>query len=92
MTTLYTAHVTSIGGREGKVTSDDGVLSLQLGKPGSKTTTNPEQLFAAGYSACFLSALAYIAQQKKIPTPDLKTQADVTLTQDNTGFFLSVVM
>jgi osmotically inducible protein OsmC len=91
MKTLYTAHVTSIGGREGKVTSDDGVLSLQLAKPGAKTGSNPEQLFAAGYSACFLSATAHIAKMQNKNADGLRVQADVSLNEDN-GFFLGVTL
>ncbi|MFN7055132.1 organic hydroperoxide resistance protein [Hyphomonas sp.] len=74
MTTLYTARATSSGGRTGTARSDDGRLEVTLetpkemggaGGPGS----NPEQLFAAGYAACFHSALKYVAGQKKIALP-----------------------
>lgn len=68
---LYRAQATATGGREGSAASSDGVLKVQLstprelggaGGPGS----NPEQLFAAGYSACFLGALKYVAAQEKV--------------------------
>ena len=71
---LYTAQATAVGGREGRAVSSDGVLDVALftprelggaGGPG----TNPEQLFAAGYSACFLSALKYVAGQEKTALP-----------------------
>jgi len=92
MKTLYTAHVTSVGGREGKINSDDGVLSLQLVGPGKKGGTNPEQLFAAGYSACFGSALAHIAKQQNVALSEPKVQADVSLNEDNGSFSLGVVL
>lgn len=72
MDILYTAMATAEGGREGKVTSSDGNLDLQLtlpkglGGPETAGTTNPEQLFAAGYSACFHSALKLVAGQMKV--------------------------
>ena len=92
MKTLYTAQVTSAGGREGKVSSDDGILALQLTRPGGKAGTNPEQLFAAGYSACFASAVAHIAKQQKLPIVDPKVEADVSLNEDDNGFFLGVTL
>ncbi len=70
MKTLYTAEVTSVGGRSGKVKSSDGVLDFEvrppkeMGGPGGEYT-NPEQLFAAGYAACFGSALGHVAALKK---------------------------
>src|SRR4029453_10612201 len=71
---LYTAHATSTGGREGISRSDDGALDVKLstpkglGGPGGPGT-NPEQLFAAGYLACFLNAMKFIAAQDKTPFP-----------------------
>ena len=67
---LYTAQATARGGREGEVVSDDGVIDLtltmpkELGGPGGDHT-NPEQLFAAGYAACFLGAMKFVASQNK---------------------------
>lgn len=71
MQTLYTAHATSTGGRTGKASTDDGRLSVTLDTPkelggGGGPGTNPEQLFAAGYAACFHSALKFVAGQQKV--------------------------
>ena len=68
---LYTAHATSTGGREGTSKSDDGVLDLKLTTPkglggNGAVGTNPEQLFAAGYSACFIGAMKFVAGQQKV--------------------------
>ncbi|MCB6182501.1 organic hydroperoxide resistance protein [Leeia sp. TBRC 13508] len=69
--TLYTASVTATGGREGRVISDDGKLDLKLalpkglGGPGGDAT-NPEQLFAGGYAACFESAIRFVARERGI--------------------------
>ena len=72
---LYTAHATSTGGREGTSKSDDGVLDLKLTTPkglggNGAVGTNPEQLFAAGYSACFIGAMKAVAGKQKIKLPD----------------------
>jgi lipoyl-dependent peroxiredoxin len=75
MHVLYTAHATASGGREGRATSNDERLGVklstprELGGPGGEGT-NPEQLFAAGYSACFLSAMKFISMQAKTVLPD----------------------
>jgi osmotically inducible protein OsmC len=71
---LYTAQATATGGREGRAVSSDGVLDLQLSPPrelggAGGAGTNPEQLFAAGYSACFLGALKFVAGQNKVALP-----------------------
>lgn len=72
MKVLYTAHATADGGRDGSVKSSDGMIDIKLNKPkalgGNEApgTTNPEQLFASGYSACFAGAIAFVATQKKI--------------------------
>ena len=93
MALLYTAHVSTTGGREGKSESDDKKLSISLSRPGSTGTgTNPEQLFAAGYSACFSSALAFVAGQKKLETGAITTQAEVTLNQNDGGFFIEATL
>src|SRR5687768_4276736 len=69
---LYTATATATSGREGRAKSDDGLLDVSLTPPralgGSGTGTNPEQLFAAGYSACFGSAVAHVARSQKLAT------------------------
>jgi Ohr subfamily peroxiredoxin len=80
---LYTAHATSTGGREGTSRTDDGVLDVKLTTPKSlggngAVGTNPEQLFAAGYSACFIGAMKVAAGQKKILLPaDTRIEAEV---------------
>ena len=68
---LYTAHAHTTGGRDGQSKSDDGRLQVSLSSPGTPGTgTNPEQLFAAGYSACFLGAMKAVAGMKKMTIPD----------------------
>ena len=71
---VYTATATTTGGREGRTTSSDGALDVRLATPremggAGGEGTNPEQLFAAGYSACFLSALQLVAGRAKTPLP-----------------------
>ena len=80
-TEIYTAHVRTVGGREGSGKTSDGTVEVVFSTPGSgKPGTNPEQLFALGYSACFLSAMHIAALQKKIKWPkDAAIEADVTL-------------
>lgn len=94
MSILYTSHVTTIAGREGNSQSDDGVLNLKQGKPGAKDgSTNPEQLFAAGYSACFGSALMAVAKRDKVEVGDVSITADVSLnSEEGKGFYLSVTL
>ncbi|MCD2514868.1 organic hydroperoxide resistance protein [Massilia sp. G4R7] len=93
---LYRAQATSQGGREGSSKSSDGVLDLQLSTPkelggGGGPGTNPEQLFAAGYSACFLGALKFVASQAKVTLPqDLTVTGDVGIGQIPTGFGIEV--
>lgn len=100
MKILYTAHATATGGRTGEAKSDDGHLAVklvtvkELGGPGGDGT-NPEQLFAAGYSACFLSALKLVAgQQKKALPAATSISADVGIgPQDSgVGFNLAVTL
>ena len=68
---LYTANAHPTGGRDGKSKTDDGRLDVTLSSPGTAGTgTNPEQLFAAGYSACFLGAIKAVAGMQKITLPD----------------------
>lgn len=72
--TVYTAEVTSTGGRDGHSRSPDGKIDFNMGKPkemgGNDNGYNPEQLFAAGYSACFLGALKFVAGKEKVELPD----------------------
>lgn len=88
---LYTAHAHTTGGREGRSVSDDGLLNVQLTPPkamgGAGTATNPEQLFAAGYSACFMGALKHVAGLKKVPVPaDAAIDASVDIGPISAGF------
>lgn len=90
--TLYTAQVRTTGGRDGAARSSDGQLDVQLGSPGTKRPgTNPEQLFAAGWSACFEGALAFVAKDAGVPLPaDTAVDAEVDLNLDDaTGFSLA---
>lgn len=93
---LYTATATAYGGREGRVASDDGVLELQVVPPkglgGKGGATNPEQLFAAGYSACFGSALAHVARAQKITTGPVEITAKVGIGPVGQGFGLTVAL
>jgi Ohr subfamily peroxiredoxin len=98
MTPLYTSHVTAIGGRAGHVKSDDGTLDLPLslpkgmGGPGTPNTTNPEQLFAAGYAACFGGAIGLVARMQKITLGAHDITAEVSIGKDDTGFGLAVTL
>ena len=90
MSVLYTAHATTTKGREGHTKTDDGKLDLELSAPGGKGNgTNPEQLFAAGYSACFGSACAAVAQKEKIDAGEITVEAAVNLNKDDSGYFIS---
>ena len=97
MTTLYTAHAHVTGGRDGAAKSDDGKLDVKLAPPkelgGNGAGTNPEQLFAAGYAACFIGAMRLVAGNKKIAVPQgLAIDADVSLGKDaQDNFRLGVV-
>jgi lipoyl-dependent peroxiredoxin len=89
---IYTAKTHTTGGREnGASRSSDGRLDIKLAPPGSsRVGTNPEQLFAAGWSACFEGALAVVAHKKKIKLPaDMAIDAEVDLHLDNGEYFLS---
>lgn len=94
--TIYTASATSTGdGRSGHVRSSDGVLDLDLERPGQGegTHTNPEQLFAAGYSACFHSALKGSARRLGLAPTDTAVTADVSLGPiDEQRFGIAVVL
>jgi Ohr subfamily peroxiredoxin len=93
---IYRAQATSQGGREGTSKSSDGVLDLKLSTPkelggGGGSGTNPEQLFAAGYSACFIGALKFVAGQAKVALPqDLSVTGDVGIGPVPTGFAIEV--
>jgi Ohr subfamily peroxiredoxin len=88
---LYTAHAHTVGGREGRSVTDDGLLDVKLTPPkamgGSGTATNPEQLFAAGYSACFMGAIKFVAGQKKVVVPaDASIDASIDIGPIPQGF------
>ncbi|MDT4944836.1 MAG: lipoyl-dependent peroxiredoxin [Pseudonocardiales bacterium] len=86
---LYTSEASAKGGRAGHVHSADGVIDLDLGKPGSTANpkANPETLFAAGYAACFQGALAARAKAQDIDTSDSTITADVSLGKTPDGGF-----
>lgn len=100
MSILYTTKATATGGRDGSAKSEDGRLEVTLSTPkelggNGAQGTNPEQLFGAGYSACFLGALKFVASQKKIK---LSEETSVTATvgigprDDGKGFGLDVAL
>lgn len=96
---VYTAVVTADAGRDGSVRSEDGALDLPLGRPpgmGGRHgdgNTNPEQLFAAGYAACFHSALLFIARQQGIAAAGSSVAASVTIGNvEEGGFGLDVTL
>ncbi|OQP46261.1 peroxiredoxin [Niastella yeongjuensis] len=90
----YTAHTHTTGGREGASKSSDGNLDVKLSMPGSnKPGTNPEQLFAAGWSACFEGAMAKAAQKLKVRLPEsLFIDAEIDLLVDDGNFTLAARM
>lgn len=90
-TVLYTGKTLTTGGREGISRSDDGRLDLILSSPASKVGgTNPEQLFAAGWSACFIGALGKGAQSMGVRLPaDTAVAAEIDLTQGDEGYALA---
>jgi len=93
---LYTAQATATGGREGRAVSSDNVLDVQLSTPrelggAGGPGTNPEQLFAAGYSACLLGALKFVAGQAKVALPaETSVTGKVGIGQIPTGFGIEV--
>lgn len=93
---LYTAHATATGGRDGKAVSSDNVLNVRLTTPrelggAGGEGTNPEQLFAAGYSACFLGALKFVAAKEKVVLPaDTSIQGSVGIGAIPNGFGIEV--
>ena len=91
---LYTAHAHTTGGRDGASKTDDGRLDVKLSSPGtSGTGTNPEQLFAAGYSACFIGAMKAVAGKMKVSLPaDLSVDASVDLGPIPAGYGIAVRM
>ena len=95
---LYTAHATSTGGREGKSVSSDGALDVTLSTPkelggAGGPGTNPEQLFAAGYSACFIGAMKVVAGKMKIALPaETSITADIGIGPIPAGFGIQATL
>lgn len=93
---VYRAKAKATGGRDGRATSSDGVLDVKLGVPkemggAGGAVTNPEQLFAAGYSACFLGALKFVASKEKVKIPDdASIEGTVGIGAIPTGFGIEV--
>ena len=93
---LYRSKATATGGRDGRATSSDSVLDVKLTTPkelggAGGDGTNPEQLFAAGYSACFLGAMKFVAAQQKVQLPaDTQVTGQVGIGQIPTGFGIEV--
>ena len=98
MKALYTAVATATGGQKRKVTSDNGVLSLELRSPkalggANDDYTNPEQIFAAGYAACFDTSLNLVIKQAKITTDETSVTAHVSIGKlDNGGLIFAVTL
>lgn len=95
---LYTGHATATGGREGTARSSDGSFDIKLTTPkelggNGAFGVNPEQLFAAGYAACFIGALKFVAGQKKMSlAADTKIESSVGIGPIPNGFGIQVVM
>ncbi|WP_338697138.1 organic hydroperoxide resistance protein [Streptomyces sp. Q6] len=96
MDAIYTAVATATHGRDGRAVSNDGVIDLQLGIPtamgGNGQGSNPEQLFAAGYAACFGSALGLVGRAAKVDVADAAVTAEVSIGKQGEGFGLAVVL
>ncbi|MFD7434083.1 organic hydroperoxide resistance protein [Streptomyces sp. NPDC059861] len=96
MDALYTAVATSTHGREGRSVSSDGRLDLQLAVPtemgGNGQGTNPEQLFAVGYSACFAGALGVVGRMAKVDLSEAAVTAEVSIGKQGEGFALAVTL
>ncbi|HWU78338.1 MAG TPA: organic hydroperoxide resistance protein [Rhodanobacter sp.] len=95
---LYRAKATATGGRDGRATSSDNVLDIKLSTPkelggAGGPGTNPEQLFAAGYSACFLGAMKFVAGQQKLQLPaDTQVAGQVGIGPIPSGFGIEVAL
>ncbi|OTG76020.1 organic hydroperoxide resistance protein [Acinetobacter sp. ANC 4169] len=94
---VYTAKAKATGGRDGRATSSDGILDVKLAVPkemgGSGGGTNPEQLFAAGYSACFLGAMKFVASRDKLNiSKEAYIEGEVGIGPIPTGFGIEVTL
>ncbi|GEK03707.1 organic hydroperoxide resistance protein [Streptomyces sp. NPDC003388] len=96
MDALYTAVATATHGRDGRAVSSDGKVDVKLAPPvelgGDGQGTNPEQLFAAGYAACFGSALGLVGRQAKVDVTDAAVTAEVGIGKQGEGFGLKVTL
>ncbi|MFG2945411.1 organic hydroperoxide resistance protein [Streptomyces adustus] len=96
MDALYTAVATATHGRDGRAFSSDGKLDVQLAPPvelgGNGQGTNPEQLFAAGYAACFASALGVVGRAAKVDVSDAAVTGEVGIGKQGVGFGLKVTL
>lgn len=99
MKVLYSTRATATGGRDGKAATDDGLLSVNLAAPkelgGAGGATNPEQLFAAGYAACFLGAMKFVGNRDKITVPaDVAVTAEIGIgpRDDGAGFGITAAL
>jgi osmotically inducible protein OsmC len=100
MKALYTAHAHATGGREGSAATDDAKVDVKLSTPkelggGGGAGTNPEQLFAAGYAACFLGAIKFVAGKDKITVSEeskIESSVGIGPRDDGTGFGLVVAL
>jgi osmotically inducible protein OsmC len=93
MEKLYTATVTAVGGRDGHVKSSDGILDIELRKPkeleGQGGASNPEQLFAAAWGACYLGALGSVADREGVDASEATVNVHVSFNKDENAFALS---
>ncbi len=93
---VYTASATAHGGRAGHVSSDDGVIDLDLRAPkelgGPGGASNPEQLFAAGYSACYQGALGLVGKKQGVDTRDSSVTAEVGFGPEGGGYGITVTL
>ena len=93
MEKLYTASVTANGGRDGHIKSSDGILDFELRKPkelgGQGGATNPEQLFAAAWGACYLGALGSVAEPEGVDVSEATVTVQVSFNKDGNAFVLS---
>lgn len=93
LTILHTARATATGGRNGHTQNSDGLVSVDLsvpqamGGPGKPGTTTPEDLFAAGYAACFGGAVELVARQQNLPARDMAVEAAVGIGKTDAGTF-----
>ncbi|MER6422805.1 organic hydroperoxide resistance protein [Streptomyces sp. NPDC001137] len=96
MDALYTAVATATHGRDGRAFTNDGKIDVKLAPPvelgGNGEGTNPEQLFAAGYAACFGSALGLVGRQAKVDVSDAAVTAEVGIGKQGEGFGLKVTL